>query len=56
MDRPRKQGRWAQRGRHARTGQPGQLAYVADLAAEYGFTDADGRQVGNFYPALGLVS
>ena len=33
----------------------GALLYVADLADEYGFTDVDGRRVGNFYRALGLV-
>jgi NAD(P)-dependent dehydrogenase (short-subunit alcohol dehydrogenase family) len=33
----------------------GQLHYVADLAAKYGFTDADGKRVGNFYRELGLV-
>lgn len=27
----------------------GQLLYVADLAEEYGFTDVDGRRIGNFY-------
>lgn len=33
----------------------GRLHYVADLAAEYGFTDIDGRRVGNFYRELGPV-
>ncbi len=33
----------------------GQLVYVADLAEEYGFTDIDGRRVGNFYRALGMI-
>lgn len=33
----------------------GQLHYVAELAAEFGFTDTDGKQVGNFYRLLGLV-
>jgi NAD(P)-dependent dehydrogenase (short-subunit alcohol dehydrogenase family) len=31
------------------------LAYVADLAEEYGFTDIDGAKVANFYRVLGLV-
>ncbi len=33
----------------------GKLHYVADLAGEYGFTDADGKRVANFYRAMGLV-
>lgn len=33
----------------------GKLVYVADLADEYGFTDVDGQQVGNFYRALGMI-
>jgi NAD(P)-dependent dehydrogenase (short-subunit alcohol dehydrogenase family) len=33
----------------------GALVYVADLAEEYGFTDVDGRRVGNFYRALGMI-
>jgi NAD(P)-dependent dehydrogenase (short-subunit alcohol dehydrogenase family) len=33
----------------------GSLVFVADLADEYGFTDVDGKRVGNFYKvALGL--
>jgi hypothetical protein len=31
------------------------LLHVADLAGEYGFTDIDGRQVGNFYRTMGLI-
>jgi len=32
----------------------GSLLFVADLAEEYGFTDIDGKRVGNFYKlALG---
>jgi hypothetical protein len=33
----------------------GKLVYVADLAEEYGFTDVDGKRVGNFYRILGLI-
>jgi NAD(P)-dependent dehydrogenase (short-subunit alcohol dehydrogenase family) len=33
----------------------GKLVYVADLADEYGFTDVDGKRVGNFYRILGLI-
>jgi len=38
-----------------RLAKTGQLLHVADLAAEYGFTDVDGTRVGNFYRVLGLV-
>jgi NAD(P)-dependent dehydrogenase (short-subunit alcohol dehydrogenase family) len=38
-----------------RLAKTGQLLYVADLAAEYGFTDVDGTRVGNFYRVLGLI-
>jgi len=33
----------------------GKLVYVADLAEEYGFTDIDGKRVGNFYKIFGLI-
>lgn len=36
----------------ARTGE---LLYVADLAELYGFSDIDGKRVGNFYRTLGLI-
>ena len=35
--------------------QSGRLLYVADLAEKYGFTDVDGKHIGNFYRELGLV-
>ena len=33
----------------------GQMAFVADLAEEYGFSDIDGRRIANFYRVMGLV-
>jgi len=33
----------------------GKLLYVGDLAKEYGFKDADGRAVPNFYKELKLI-
>ncbi len=33
----------------------GQLIFVGDAAAEYGFTDIDGRQIENFYRATGRL-
>jgi len=39
---------------HAIT-RTGQLVYVADLAEAYGFNDADGIRVGNYYRLLGLI-
>jgi len=34
----------------------GKLLHVAELAQEYGFTDADGRRMANFYRAVGAIS
>jgi NAD(P)-dependent dehydrogenase (short-subunit alcohol dehydrogenase family) len=33
----------------------GQLVFVGDAAKEYGFTDIDGRYIGNFYRATGRL-
>lgn len=33
----------------------GELIFVADAAREYGFTDINGRQVDNFYRAVGMI-
>jgi len=33
----------------------GELIFVADAAREYGFTDADGRYIDNFYRAAGRI-
>jgi NAD(P)-dependent dehydrogenase (short-subunit alcohol dehydrogenase family) len=34
----------------------GKLLHVAELAEEYGFSDADGRRMANFYRAVGAIS